>query len=77
MPLPGCAQAHLRASVQCATNRLRCCTLLPCPAAGEPVPDALEFEGAPDFLDVGLVYLHNMASGGYGGGGGATGYILK
>ncbi|PRW33286.1 hypothetical protein C2E21_7917 [Chlorella sorokiniana] len=43
---------------------------------GEPVPDSLENEGAPEFLNVGLVYLHS-ASSGYGGAGGATGYILN
>lgn len=45
-------------------------------AAGEPVPAALENDGAPDFLNVGLVYLHSAGSG-YGGTSGATGYILK
>lgn len=79
MPLPGCA-AGTHTCHCAACNHPPCCTLgtpLPCPAAGEPVPDSLENDGAPDFLDVGLVYLHNMASGGYGGGDGATGYILK
>lgn len=40
------------------------------------MPDSLENEGAPDFVNVGLVYLHSTGSG-HGGPGGATGYILK
>lgn len=44
--------------------------------SGEPVPAALENDGAPDFLNVGLIYLHSAGSG-YGGASGATGYILN
>lgn len=40
------------------------------------MPARFAHEGGPPFMDVGLVYLHNMSTG-YGSEDGAVGYFLK